>query len=442
MNDVTVPFLIDDTRVQQLAATRQGRTSLGGFAYQTGYAVARLASMYARQEILGLSSFPVALRFDWAEDLDEVDDGGRTILSQCKRVDNIGQAAKLSEVFLGFAPKYLWTPAEKRAQVRFRLVCTDARFSRRGPVDLKDYRSDPKESTKADVKSAFLAELSRKPGNDAADRSLWQESAEQLGAIQLFDALWEQTEVLYLPSAPARNKERGVMFEAEREALDLLLRGQLLFPARQSEAIQKLRWLIHSDVVEFDPTSHQKVAQASRKPRVLLPNDVRNELCALGLPVEQSPPFQIVTYHLLEEAAAKERKPYVARQPDWADVVHGEDKTVKFLEREQTGALLTKVYELIENIGADKPLPALFVIGGPGAGKTTLVRRVAARIVQQRRAVVAAPKLNLDSIEQDEVASFIDALHRVAAGDLPVLLVLDDPFFARSGWPGDTMAGR
>ena len=69
--------------------------------------------MQARRPVLGLRDVPAALRYDWAEDLDEVDADGRTILTQCKRIDNIGQPARLAGVFIGFAPKWLWTPPNR-----------------------------------------------------------------------------------------------------------------------------------------------------------------------------------------------------------------------------------------------------------------------------------------------------------------------------------------
>jgi hypothetical protein len=40
---MTGPFLINDARIRELSATRQGRVSIGGFTYQASYAAARLA---------------------------------------------------------------------------------------------------------------------------------------------------------------------------------------------------------------------------------------------------------------------------------------------------------------------------------------------------------------------------------------------------------------
>lgn len=91
-------FLVSESRLRELTATRQGRVSLAGFNYQAAYAVARLASMLTRRPIFELSDFPLRLRYDWGEDLDELCENGRVVFTQCKRIDSIGQPAALSSV--------------------------------------------------------------------------------------------------------------------------------------------------------------------------------------------------------------------------------------------------------------------------------------------------------------------------------------------------------
>jgi hypothetical protein len=90
--------------------------------------------------------------------------------------------------------------------------------------------------------------------------------------------------------------------------------------------------------------------------------------------------------------------------------------------------------DLLLKLGKHEALPVLFVLGAPGAGKSTLVLRVVARLIQQGLAIGAAPKLNLDSIEEDEIEPFLQELARLEQGSLPIILLLDDPFFADSGW--------
>lgn len=427
-------FQVDGTRVRNLAATRQGRVSLGGFAYQIGYAVARLASLYTRRPILEIDGFPTLLRFDWAEDLDEVESDGKIVLTQCKRIDDIGQAGTLADVLLGFAPKWLWTPEDHRPDLRFRLVCTDSRFAGRGPVPLRLYEPRPGESAPDAVLSAALANLQVLPGAKS-DRALWQAEAETFGLLQLCKTLWEQTEVLYLPAEILADDPAGPVFRAEREALALLVRMQSVAADQQRPALAALRTLLHANLVEFDPKGTRLIPALDREPKVLDSDDVHYALFEFQPFFEGPPPFQVVNRQFLEIEAAKPKQPFVARRPRWSDVVHGQNEEIRFLERETTTQVLSMVCdELLGKLGAGEALPMLFVLGAPGAGKSTLVLRVATRLVQEGLAVVAAPKLNLDSIEEDEVEPFTQALARLEEGTLPVLLVLDDPFFAESGW--------
>lgn len=427
---MSLPFLIDDARVRRLAATRQGRVSLGGFAYQAAYAVARLASLRTGRSLLGLPGVPSLLRYDWAEDLDELSAGDRALLTQCKRIADTGKPASLAGILLGFAPKWLWAPADRRPDLRFRLVCPDPRFAGRGAVLLSQM---PKDLRRDEVLAAAETVLRTPPGR-SSDRALWQAEAEDLGFPLLLTALWEQTEVLHLAAEPLPEDPAGPLLLAERWALDLLLRERAVDPARQRPALAALRSLLHGNVVEFDPTAERGTPVLDRQPRVLGADDVRYALFDVESPPGEEPPFQVVTRHVLDEAAAEPRRPYVARRPQWSDVVRGQDAEVKFLEREQTGPLLARVRDLLASAAEGEPLPALFVLGAPGAGKTTLARRVAARAVQAGLAVVAAPKLNLDRLDEEDVEPFLRALARLEVGSLPLLLVLDDPLFAESGW--------
>jgi hypothetical protein len=431
---VSARFLIDGARVRQLAATRQGRVSLGGFAYQMGYAVARLASLYTRRPVLEIDGYPTFLRFDWAEDLDEVEADGRVVLTQCKRIADIGQAGALADVLLGFAPKWLWTPEDRRPDLRFRLVCTDPRFAGLGPTSLRLYRPGPKESYRDAVLGAAVAQLQVSPGSKL-DRALWQPEAEALGFSRLCEALWDQTEVLYLPAETLADDPAGLLFRAERDALALLVRIQFVAAGQQRPALAALRTLLHANIVEFDPSGTRPVPTLDREPKILGSDDVHYALFDFQPSSEERPPFQVVTRQVLENEAAKPKQPFVARRPRWSDVVYGQNEETRFLEREITDQVLAAVRdELLGKIGVGEALPMLFVLGAPGAGKSTLVLRVAARLVQEGIVVVAAPKLNLDSIEEDEVEPFLQGLAHLEEGSLPVLLVLDDPFFAESGW--------
>lgn len=273
------------------------------------------------------------------------------------------------------------------------------------------------------------------PPGERTDRALWQGDAVAFGFSALFEDLWERTEIVRMPREACEGDPAGVVLGAERAALDLLLREQALAPARQKEALAALRSLLHGNVVAFDPTGTSAVPPLAREPTVLTPDDVRYELFRFREGRSREPPFQVVSRQALARASARKKSVYVARPPEWEDVVHGRDPEIKFIERDQTDALFGEVERhLLGGLGEGRKLPALFVLGAPGAGKSTLVRRVAARIVQEGRAVVAAPKLNLARIDKDEFEPFLAELEALAAGSLPVLLVLDDPFFDGSGW--------
>jgi hypothetical protein len=231
------PFFISEERLSELAATRQGRISIGGFNYQAAYAVARLVSMLIKRPLFDVSDFPVQIRYDWGENLDEVCNGGKVIFTQCKKIDQMGQPAALSLVLLSFAAKWLLVPSDQRGNVYFRLVCTDQRFQRSGVLSAysTEYHS---------VKSNFLRELNSSPGA-RSDRALWQSEADLFGYQELFLQLWQRTEVLFINSTLLSGHPAGPLLSAEREALEYLLTYSQITSSKQSDALGRLRRLIH-----------------------------------------------------------------------------------------------------------------------------------------------------------------------------------------------------
>jgi hypothetical protein len=152
---------------------------------------------------------------------------------------------------------------------------------------------------------------------------------------------------------------------------------------------------------------------------------------------QPEPPFLIVDKEYLVEQAQKHKRRYVARAPDWADVVHGADPDLGFVERDQTVALHDAIMqELLEPCrrATDGFLHALVALGPPGAGKTTLVRRVAAMLVTQGECVVADFGVNTEALRAEEFDKYEAALERSVPEEVPLLVVVDDPFFANSGW--------
>jgi len=149
------------------------------------------------------------------------------------------------------------------------------------------------------------------------------------------------------------------------------------------------------------------------------------------------PPFLVVDADFLAQERKKPKAPYIARPPLWADVVHGQDPDSRFLEREQFGALVAAIDgDLLQPLrrGSDLRLHTLFVTGAPGCGKSTLVRHAAATLVERGAAVVADLGVNHGRLIADDLESYLKGLTQLAAGGKPVLLLMDDPFFANSDW--------
>jgi energy-coupling factor transporter ATP-binding protein EcfA2 len=215
----------------------------------------------------------------------------------------------------------------------------------------------------------------------------------------------------------------------------MLLRLSEIDAYRQAEALKSLRSLVHGNLVTFDPISGRRNPGEPLSPRVIRRTDVHVELYALRTPREMA--FRVVTPQFLAEQHAKEKLMYVARPPQWADVVHGQDQDVRFVERDLTTELRDRVRaHILQPLarGTDERLQMLFLLGAPGAGKSTLVRRVAALLVAEGAVTVADFGLNLGEFDQEEIKTVVSDLKGLSTPERPVLLVLDDPFFAESGW--------
>jgi hypothetical protein len=421
---VSEPFLISDERLRALSATRQGRVSIAGYNYQAAYAVARLVSMSVRQPALDLEDWPQRLRYDWGEDLDEVCNDGSVRFTQCKQVIAVGQPAALADVLIGFAPKWLWVPEVERGRLRFRLVCPDSRFSAGGR---------PQDSLKDDVRKHFLARLNEPPGPHS-DRAEWSSDAAAAGYEILFDALWGQFECIYLPAGVVDSEPAGPRLVAEKEALRMLLERALIDPSGQTQVLGRLRRLIHDNLITFDPTNQSPSPLLDRSPRRLDRADVYAAIDPWRPAAQRRPPFLLVDRTFLSEQRELKRRQFIARQPDWCDVAHGHDKTIKFIERDQTAVLEDEVLEkVVARIGRAGRLSMLFVAGAPGAGKTTITRRVAARLVDAGHLLIADTGVGLKE-PPGEPDEYVQAVARLQSFGRPVVLLLDDPLYAESHW--------
>jgi hypothetical protein len=421
MND---EFFIPEGRLAQLRATPAGRNAEGGFDYQRAYAVARLAAMGTAKPVLDRPDYPKRLRYDWADDLDELLDDGSVCFTQCKREEDIGQPANLAQVLLGFAPKWLWLPQEKHDQVRFRLVSCDKRFHH-------DFNKD----TELEKVHKHFTSLLEKPPSNQSDRAIWQTEADSIGHEQLFDAIWQRLDTVYIPKGVVQNHPVEPLLPAERVALDHLTRWYVISSETQKEALTGLRLLIHGNLITFDPADQIEPQLPKGRPRVLEAADVRVEL--FGKAKEDLPtPFGVVNQTYLATEREVERKRFLFNAPEWHHVVHGADDQLKFIERDQTSALVREIHEYLTEPLQRRTgsLPALFVTGPPGAGKSTLVRRAAVRLIEEGKIVVADPGLGLPDSVPGGIKPYADQLLTLARQGHQVLLVLDDPLFAESEW--------
>jgi hypothetical protein len=126
--------------------------------------------------------------------------------------------------------------------------------------------------------------------------------------------------------------------------------------------------------------------------------------------------------------------PYVARRPEWSDVVRGASDEVRFLERTITNELTTSMQAALGEAKLwQGKLRTQFVTGAPGSGKSTLVLRVAAKLVLDGDCVVVDARYSL--ADDDDLEGFQTALEKLAEGKRPVLLLLDDPLGGDSVWP-------
>lgn len=265
----------------------------------------------------------------------------------------------------GFAPKWLWVPEAERGRLRFRLVCPDPKFTA-GRTSLS--------SLKDDIRIHFLTRLNELVGPHS-DRAAWSADAASVGHELLFDALWGQFECVYLLAEIVDSEPAGPRLPAEKEALRVLLERGQIDPLSQPQVLGRLRRLIHDNLITFDPANHSLPPLFDRSPRRFVRPDVNAAIDPWRPATQRRPPFLLMDRTFLSEQRELKREQFIARQPDWCDVAHGHDEIIKFIERDQTEALEAAVLvKVVARIGHAGKLPALFVAGAPGAGKTTITR--------------------------------------------------------------------
>lgn len=416
-------YTIDDGKLATLAASRSGRVALAGFEYQRAFAVLRLAALTLRQPVPGCDHVPQLLRYEWAEDIDELCADGSIVLWQCKHGDDWHSPAPLAEVLLGFAPKWLWTPQDQRHRLAFRLVTSDCKFAQYrdqlGPLPVSDA-----------LRKAFLSQLAQSPG-PRTDRARWQDEADAVGHAVLFEALRAETRVACVPGPTVADPR---LWTAERHAVDALAQARRVAnPGPAVEIAGALRLLldVHTTRVPAPDGTIDRIVLA---PRWLRPYEVEYRLTRFS-PAPAIAQLDVVDRTRLERLLTEPPgQAYVARRPEWSDVVRGADRDLRFLERAHTEALEGRLREaLTASLRREGGLRFLPVLGAPGAGKSTLALRVAAKLVLEGHCVAVDLRHPLDGDE--DTASLVEALRALGESPQPVLLVLDDPLGADSGWP-------
>jgi len=413
-------YPVDPTRLEALKATRGGRVSLAGFGYQRAFAILRLTSLVLQRPVRGCLEVPAWIRYEWAEDVDELATTGETVLWQCKHGDGWTQASRLADVLLGFAPKWLWAPAERRGTLAFRLVTSDREYAAHHdlPGSLPGM---------GDVRAAFLKELGAKP-SDRSDRALWQKDADAVGHGALFDALWKSTRVLYVPGTTTND-----LWDAERAAAEALAHARKVADlGRAGEVVAALRALL--GVHQPGPADAAgMVARPDVPPASVRAVDVEHRLFPFARSEGAGPLHVVDRTRLLQVLQEPVSQPFVARRPEWPDVVRGANQDVRFFERKSTDRLVESLRSaLAEASSRQGKLRVQWLVGAPGAGKSALALRVAARLVLDGACVVVDARYQLG--EDDGMEAWLEALQRLAAGPVPVLLLLDDPLGAGSTW--------
>ncbi|MCL4202669.1 MAG: hypothetical protein KJ000_09245 [Pirellulaceae bacterium] len=349
---------VEIPRLEELRATRGGRVALAGFEYQRAFAVLRLAAMVLQKPIRGCPTVPAWLRYEWAEDVDEASTTGESMLWQCKHGDVWHQPARLAEVLLGFAPKWLWASPSERNKLAFRLVTSDRSYAAchdaPGGLDEKDA-----------VRKVFLKQLSEAP-KPHSDRALWQADADSAGHGLLFDAIWDATRALYVAGTTTTHDGVAV-WAAEQEAVHALALAGKVGDLRQlGEIVTALRALLA--VYQPEPAdSDGTIARPDLPPRSVLAVDVEHRLFPFR--PDSGPELLRVIDRTELELRLEEPTPlaFVARRPEWTDVVRGPNKAVRFFERTITDKLVKSVRGALTDARSRQgKLRVQFLTGAPG----------------------------------------------------------------------------
>ncbi|MBI6659236.1 ATP-binding protein [Pseudomonas carnis] len=418
-------FPIDLDRLKGLAATRGGRVALAGFEYQRAFATLRMVSMLIGHVVKGSSTqIPAWIRYEWAEDIDELDTNGGVTLWQCKQGNDWTEPAKLAKVFSGFAPKWLWTADTQRERLNLRLVTNDVAYA-----EFRDLPGALKKKT--EVYAHFLNAV-RETAGKGSDLAQWQDEAQAFGLRKLFNEMWSATQVLFVPDEAAAST--AALWPAEDDAVNALARAHWLAPDQNP---QDVIHCLHA-LLGLAPSNTGLGGQIDRlttTPLGIRPIDVNDRLDPFRREHVSSSLFlPLIDRTALQQLRKLPQKRYVARRPEWKDVVHGSDATIGFFERSITSDVVDGLRNALNDcLQSQEKLRLQLLVGAPGSGKSTLAIRAAAQLVDE--GVCTAIDARFAVNDEEEVLAVVATLQGRQDPKRALLLVLDDPLGVASLWP-------
>ena len=412
---------IDEDRLRHLEDARRKTIARENLEYAAAYVCAELVGIETQVSVFDMPSPPLALRYDGIDGVDEWYADDTLIYTLCRKDARI-TASLLAEALLAFMPRLLWLKANEERRIRFRLLTGDPDFSQ---WNIKSAQATVKDEARQLAKDALSDSNSYNLAHE-----LWRDDCYSYGVERALAEIWDSIEFFCIPTEAVATPYAGSVLYAESRAIDNLVEAHRIEPDDRLGAL-----------IEFRQLGAAAASSSSNhfRPPLMTLADTRSSLfqfsrnTSTGLP----PPFVVVNHGYLASEREKPKTTYVARPPTWADVVHGADPATKYVERDQLDELLTVIDEALLQplrLGSDRRLPTLLVLGPPGSGKTTLVRRAAVRLVEESKVIVADFNVNQYPMQSEDLQEYLSGIERLSRLDRPILLVMDDPLFADSGW--------
>jgi hypothetical protein len=399
--------------VPELLASYPGQPDPSPSLYTRAIAFSRIAALEVGDA--SADAVPSHVRFNGLDGFEELSSLGQRVSYVAEGDLVVDRAAN---AFLFFLPYLLLAPATVRESLELRMYTPDRQHGIHGTLDAvgSHFRRRCRDEVLARCSPA-----GSQPGT-LLDR------ARAHGIDKLFDEFWSRTTFAARDDSLFLGPHADAIHDLENQALQRLVAGKRIAEDGFTDALRSIRSLVHAAEVAW---------LAGQAPPVLDRADVHSGLFLASRVVGDAPPFMVVNRGVLMQEHAKPKMEFVARPPTWADVVDGPNPITHFIERAKTAELsdhvrATVVKPLQEH--SDTRLPVLFVVGAPGSGKSTLVRRIVAQLVQAGEIIAVDLGTNQSQFDPAELNAYTDGIKHLRQGGRPVVLVMDDPLFAGSGW--------